>query len=148
MATRAVPQSVQLGTIVDKDSYVKTAHDNTVTYYEQNVPEEMLTSILFEDIGGIELINISRQDIVNGISVNYSLIGNLKEIESMFNSKNIISSFETTKTNTNQYPIDIGQRIEDVFFNDNGDLTVEFNEIGIDESVEVMILADGKLYNV
>ena len=148
MAVRAVPQSVMFGTVVQKDSYVKTPHEDAVLYSEKALPEEMLTRILFEEIGGVELISISRQDIINGVEVNYSLVGNLSNLQSMFNSNNIISGFESRDTHTNQYPIDIGQRIDTVEFNDQGDLIVDFNEIGSDESVEVMILASGTLYEV
>lgn len=108
----------------------------------------MITTLLFEDIGGVELINISRHDIIDGTSVNYSLVGNLTSLNTMFNSSNIISGFEAKDTYTNQYPIDIGQRIQKVIFDEEGNMVIDFIDMSPDEDVEVMILSDGILYSV
>lgn len=150
MATsvRPSPTTIAIGQIPERGTFVKTPHDGAVEYLESAIPQEMVTTILFEEIGAIELINMSRHDIIDGIPVNYTLVGNLTELQTMFNSNNIVSGFETRDTYFNQFPIDIGNRMEEVYFNDDGDLVIELSEMGVDESVEVMVLADGIIYTV
>lgn len=55
------------------------------------VPESILEFLLFEQIGGQELISISRTDILNGQNVSYSVISNLADISSQYSSENILS---------------------------------------------------------
>ena len=43
-------------------NYVKAPDAGIVNYNEQNIPPEMITSILFEEVGGAELINIDNVD--------------------------------------------------------------------------------------
>ena len=52
MAVRAVPQSVMFGTVVQKDSYVKTPHEDAVLYSEEALPEEMLTRFFLKKSAG------------------------------------------------------------------------------------------------
>jgi hypothetical protein len=55
------------------------------------VPESVLEFLLFEQIGGQELLSISRTDILNGQNVSYSVINNLSDISSQYSSGNIVS---------------------------------------------------------
>jgi hypothetical protein len=57
----------------------------------ETVPESLLEFLLFEQIGGQELISISRADILNGQNVSYSVISNLSDISSQYSSDNILS---------------------------------------------------------
>ena len=129
-------------------SYVKTPDAGAVNYNEQNVPLEMITSILFEEVGGAELINIARHDTIDGIDVDYSLVGNISEINAMFNSNNIISGFEARDTYLNQFPIDVWQRLDSISMNEEGDLVVNLNSVESGEEIEVQILTDGIIYTV
>lgn len=55
------------------------------------VPESLLEFLMFEQIGGQELISISRADVLNGQNVSYSVISNLADISSQYSSENILS---------------------------------------------------------
>lgn len=55
------------------------------------VPESLLEFLMFEQIGGQELISISRSDVLNGQNVSYSVISNLADISSQYSSENILS---------------------------------------------------------
>ena len=142
----AVPRSVIPSNQAAYYSYVKTAAPDVVDYNEQAIPTEMITSILFEEVGGIELINIVRHDTIGGISIDYSLVGNIPEIDLMFNSNNIISGFENRDTYLNQFPIDIWHRLNGVSISEDGDLVIDLHTIEAGEEVEVQILTDGKIY--
>ena len=151
MSTRPVPLMLTSaprysGTQDARSPYVKMPHDSAVQYNEDALPQEMLVQLLFEDIGGSELINVSRHDTIDGDPVNYSLVGNLTTIRMMFNSNNILSGFDNKDTYLNQHSVDIGQRISSVSFNDQGDLVIDLEDMPNDESIEIMILADGMIY--
>lgn len=55
------------------------------------VPESILEFLLFEQIGGQELLSISRTDILNGQNVSYGVISNLSDVSSQYSSENILS---------------------------------------------------------
>ena len=145
---RATPMTVPPANQSVFYNYVRTPNAGVVNYNEQSVPMEMITSILFEEIGGAELVNIMRHDTIGGVAIDYSLVGNISEINEMFNSNNIISGFEARGTYLNQFPIDIWQRLDTVEINDEGDLVIDLNSVESGEEVEVQILIDGIIYTV
>ena len=123
-------------------------HAGAVASTEQKYPQEFITDLLFDQVGGIELSILSRQDMVDGIDVIYSIIANLSDVHDEFNSNNIITGFENRDTYVNQYPIDINMRLRGVSFDDDGNLVVELNDLSPDEDLEVMVLSDGRIYTV
>lgn len=141
------PMSVYFNSAETYQESVRMPDPSIVKYNEDAVPQEMITALLFEDVGGIELATISRHDIIDGIDVSYSIVGNITDILDMFNSNNIISGFEDRDTYFNQYPIDIGILIQDVSINDDGDLVIEFSDLSQEDNVEVSFLADGTMYS-
>ena len=48
---------------------VKPATPDIILFDNESVPIEVMTDLIFENIGGQELINIVRSDIVNGQNV-------------------------------------------------------------------------------
>ena len=128
--------------------YVKSAHNSAVQTNEESVPNEMITALLFEEVGGSELALLSRHDTIGGIDVDYSLIGNLSSVNSMFNSNNIITGFEQRDTYVNHHQTDISPDLETVYFNDQGDLVIEVNDVSDDEEIEAVLLVDGMIYTV
>ena len=53
---------------------VLIAKKDIILFNEDAVPVELMTDLIFENIGGQELINISRHDTVNGQTVIYQPI--------------------------------------------------------------------------
>jgi hypothetical protein len=76
-------------------SAVKVATPDLILFNESSIPVDIMTDLLFEDVGGQEIISIARNDIVNGQEVSYNLIGNLNGLERRYNSKNIFSLPDT-----------------------------------------------------
>lgn len=70
---------------------VLTAPIDTILFNEEATPVEIMADILFENIGGQELINIARNDTVNGQQVIYQPIKNLNTIQQQYNPNNIVS---------------------------------------------------------
>jgi hypothetical protein len=70
---------------------VKAATPDLIQITEDAMSVEVMTDLLFEDIGGTEILNISRHDLINGIDVKYQQISNLSKIQSTFGGSNLIS---------------------------------------------------------
>lgn len=68
----------------------KPATPDIIQFNDSAVPVEVMTELLFEKIGAVELISISRNDIVNGQNISYNLIGNTSIIDQTYRPQNII----------------------------------------------------------
>ena len=71
------------------DSAVKPATPDLILIGEEDSREELVTNLLFEDIGGIEILNIARSEIINGRNVSYGLIPRLTDLARRHSPTNI-----------------------------------------------------------
>lgn len=153
-----VSQSSQANlTVASKTPPIKTATTDIVLLDDGTLPVEVMTSLLFEDIGGQELLNISRSDIVNGQKITYSPIKNLSVIQQQFNSNNIISLNGTTDKYFSGFSIKLddktptvgnGSSGEYVYIDSaTGDLIVEAINLQSDERIEIEIIQNGTIYD-
>ena len=147
-APSATPQ-----TIWDtKTSYVaptgiKQASPDIIVFDEEIDPE-FLVQAFFEEFGGTELINISRHDLINGNKVSYSPIINLGSLRQTFNPNNIIG-INPFQENPTKYGIDLFSRgVAEPYFNNDGDLVIEIDNIRSSESIEVEIAYDGTINRI
>ena len=92
-------------------SSVKMAPKDTIVFDESNVNVAQIEDLLFEDIGAIELANISRHDLIDGQNVSYSAIKNLSSLKRRFDPNNIISSSLSLQSFFSQFSIDLNSRI-------------------------------------
>lgn len=69
---------------------IKIATPDLIIFNDDVLPIEIMTDLIFEDIGGYELATISRHDLVNGQNVIYSPIKNLTDLYLQYNSNNIL----------------------------------------------------------
>lgn len=135
---------------------VKTAPLDTILFNEDLVPIEFMTDLIFENIGGQELINIARNDTINGQSISYQPIQNLTDIQKQYNPNNIISLQQTSEKYFDNFSIKLDTKIPNVGNGPNGDnvyidsatgnITVDFINLAVDEQVELEILIDGTIY--
>ena len=93
-ATPDVPD-IQMTQSSSSRSAVRVATPDLILFNESPVPVDLMADLLFEDIGGQEIISIARNDIVNGQELSYSLIGNLNGLQRRYNSNNIFSLPDT-----------------------------------------------------
>ena len=75
-ATAGIPSPVK----TNASDSVKIATPDLLIFGEQVVAIEIMTDLIFEDIGGFELATISRHDLVNGQTVIYAPIKNLTDL--------------------------------------------------------------------
>ena len=134
---------------------IKIATPDLILEDTTQINVEIMTDLIFENIGGQEIINIARGDLVNGQTINYSPIKNLLNINFKNNSKNIISLENTSETFFNNFPIKLDTHIPNVGTGPDGDsvyidqttgnLIVNVINMQPDEQVEVQIMVSGNL---
>lgn len=157
-----IPQPELLNTTVSRPA-VRIADPDIIIFNEQAFPQETIADLFFEQMGGHELISISRNDIVNGQEVSYSLIKNLKGIEQKYNPLNIFSLSETSEKVFKNFSIrfdihvpDIGtgplnQRAyvlsESTPIASRGDLVIDVVNMETNERVDIEILRAGQAFS-
>ena len=135
---------------------VKTATKDIILFDDGIVPINLMADLIFEDIGGEELISIARRDTVNGQKITYQPIKNLSSIEQEYNPNNIISLQATSDKYFANFPIKLDNRIPENGTGSNGDyvyiepttgnLVIEVVNLELDEQVEIQIATNGTIY--
>jgi len=81
-----------LPTLVAKpdNKSVKIATPDLIIASDEMMSIEIMTDLIFEEIGGYELATISRHDLVNGQKVIYAPIKNLTDLYLQYNPNNVL----------------------------------------------------------
>jgi len=114
--------------------------------------------MIFEDIGGHELINIARNDTINGQIVTYQPIKNLTSIQQQYNPNNIVSLQDTSDKYFANFSIQLQTSLLEIgdgggpdgayifIESDTGDLIIELIDIDLDQQMEVEVSQSGTIY--
>jgi hypothetical protein len=86
-ATPNIPEAVKKSATIN--SSIKVATPDIILFDDATLPESIITDLLFEQIGGQEIITIARHDLVNGQNISYNLIGNTSIIQQLYNPQNM-----------------------------------------------------------
>ena len=156
--TPTTPLTTSLVTTPVVTPPVKTAPIDTLLIDQDTINIDFMTDLIFEDIGGQELINIARNDTVNGQTVSYQPIKNLTTIQQQYNPNNIVSLQNTSDKYFINFPIKLETRLLGegegsgpngayVYIEDaTGDLIIELINLESDEQIEVQISLSGTIY--
>ena len=133
---------------------VKVATPETYELYPTS-PEKIVASQLFlEMLGGNELIEVSRHDLINGVNTKYQPIKDAQIIATQFNAFNIIPLQDTLPNQLDNYPIKLEERLpniaageSNVTIDADGIITIELINLKPDETVEVEVLYQGEILN-
>jgi hypothetical protein len=87
LVDNAASQSTSLKSTVNA---IKIATSDLIIQDSEGMSIEIMTDLIFEDIGGQELATISRHDLVNGQKVVYAPIKNLTDLYLQYNPNNIL----------------------------------------------------------
>jgi hypothetical protein len=87
------------------DSAVKPATPDLILFDDEEIPIEIVTELLFEDIGSIEILNIARNDTINGRRISYNLIGSLEDLSRRYAPTNIFKLSGTLAEFFNNFAI-------------------------------------------
>lgn len=155
MAIDAVPNSPSINS-VDISSAIKPASPDIILFDSDSLPIEIMTDLIFEDIGGQELINIARNDTINGQNIVYQPIKNLAYVFSKYNSKNIVPLQDTSDSFFANFSIKLedylpiegnGPGGQSVYIDSEGNLVVEIVNAQPDEQIQIEILNTGELFD-
>lgn len=113
MATDATPNTFALTPSEQAiaQAAIKIATPSLVALNNPTLDIEFMADLIFEDIGGQELINISRGDIINGQNIMYQPIKNLTNILFQYNPQNILKLQDTSETYFKNFPIRLEKKI-------------------------------------
>ena len=154
-ATPPAPESEMFSARMFSAPPVKTATLDIILFDEESVPTDGMFDQIFENIGGQELISITRSDIVNGQKISYQPIKNLSAIQQRYNPNNILSLQQTADKFFAGFSIKLEDKIpetgngtngENIYLNAAGDLIIEFINVNPDEQVETQISVSGTIY--
>jgi len=157
-ATPMTPSTLGLSISTNNINPVKTAPRDTLLFNDDTVPIEIMTDLIFENIGGQELISIARNDTVNGQTVIYQPIKNLTQIQQQYNPNNIVSLQATSNKYFQNFSIKFDEKVPDKGTGPNssyvyvdpitGELVIEAVNLQEDEQIEVEITISGTIYEV
>lgn len=151
-ATPNQPKSIRVS-INQPD--VKIATPDLILFDDSSVPIDVMTDLVFESIGGQELINISRTDMLNGSDVLYQPIKNISSLQYQYNPLNILSLQTGSNTYFKNFTIKFEEKVPDIgngpdgspvyIDQTTGNLIIDVVNLGIDEKIEVQIISSGEL---
>lgn len=132
---------------------VKVATPETYELYPSSVERVVAAQMFLEMLGGNELIELSRHDLINGFNTKYQPIKDAQIVATQFNAFNIIPLQDTLPNYMDNFPIKLEERIpnttadqpSNVTIDDNGIITIELVNLKPDETVEVEIFYQGEI---
>lgn len=167
-ATAAIPKAQE----TKSDDSVKIATPDLILFNDEVMSIEIMTDLIFEDIGGYELASISRHDLVNGQKVIYSPIKNLTDLYLQYNPNNVLrlqssdsyfkslslSIFDHLPSCGTGYDLvgtdpDLTKRTrvpncQSVYIDPiTGDLVINLINVKENEQVEVQVLTSGDVFS-
>jgi hypothetical protein len=155
----STPNVPEVAKISPATAAIKIARPDIMLVNNDSLPIELMSDLIFEDIGGQEIINIVRNDMVNGQNVIYKPVKNLSQINSQYNSYNIINLENTSDSYFKNFPIKFETHVPQVgtgpapeypivyLDETNGNLIINVVNMAADEQVEVQIVARGSMLN-
>lgn len=134
-------------------SGVKIATPETYELYPTSPSGILAAQMFLEMLGGNELIELSRHDLINGFNTKYQPIKDAQIVATQFNAFNIIPLQDTLPNYMDNFPIKLEERIpnttpdqpSNVTIDDNGIITIELVNLKPDETVEVEIFYQGEI---
>lgn len=152
-ATPEVPNPVPATANQD----IKIATPDLIAFDEDVIPIEYMTDLLFEQVGGQEIISISRHDIINGQKVIYRPIKNVPQVAADYSPLNLFASIDDTNSYFKIFPIRFAEKVPEVGTRSsqnevpeivlidptNGNLIINTINMLPDERVEVQIINSG-----
>lgn len=130
MTIEATPSYFPQSTNYVNTSIVKPATPDVIVFDNSNVPIDQMTDLLFENIGGQEIITIARNDIVNGQKISYSPIKNLSELAKRYGSFSLFVLPNTSETYFKNFSINLTDNTPE-YGNGTGPLVYALGTSGI-----------------
>ena len=157
MAVDATANQATANKPVDPKEAIKVASPSLIQLSNPKLSDEAMVEIGFQDIGGHELINISRSDAINGQDIIYSIVKNLNNILLEYNSNNIIKLQGTSDNYFKNFPIRLEQKLpkdgtgpnkEIIYIEEStGNLVINLVNLEKGEQVDIEIINQGETFD-
>lgn len=146
---RATPMLPQSGLSSNDLTYVKKAPKDTIVFDNSSLSPEILLELYFEDLGGLELANLSRADAIDGQNASYSPIKNLSSLRRRYSPNNIIASVGNLENYFSRFGIDLLERgVYAPYVTEDGNVAIEVDTILEDEEIEIQVLSNGTIERI
>jgi len=167
-ATVSTASNTNTPTYTPPDVVVKTPTRDIVNFTDDsNIGVELITNLLFENLGANELVKFERHDTIEGTNANYDIISNLSAIQKEFDPSKLISRQKPDRSYFDIFNIKLEDKIPSdkylknnpkidgtgqtnitdyVYIDSVGNLVVELVNMNSDELVEVEIESNGTIY--
>lgn len=155
--TPNTPLNINQMLISSNANLIKTATPDIVLFDDDSVPTEQMADLIFENIGGQELINIARNDTINGQNISYQPIKNIRSIQQSYNPNNILGLQKTSDKYFSGFSIRFDQKAPNegnglngtnVYIDNSGNLVIEAIGLNNDEQLEVQLSTNGTIYTI
>lgn len=164
MSVSATPNK-SFNEYVRSSSQVKSATPDLIIEDSATTPIELMERLIFEKIGGQELLLLSRHDNLNGQKVAYQPISNITEMSIKYTPDNIMFASESFKNYFKNFTILLESVVPELnsiddgvlTFNDsapnaytniaNGSITMEFSDMKNGQQIEVQVMSNSKLFD-
>jgi len=133
--------------------------DVVVNLDDPGVDVAQIQNLLFENLSSLELTKFTKHDTVEGINPFYNVISNLSSINREFDPISLLSATKSSNSLFDVYGIDLINRLPEdgnyAYIGNNplipgeyGNIVINLNNMGPNESVEIEIDSSGTIYRV
>ena len=167
-ATVSTASNINTPSYTPPDVVVRTPTRDVVNFTDDsNIGLELITNLLFENLGANELVKFERHDTIEGTNATYDIISNLSSIQKQFDPSNLISRQKVDRSYFDIFNIKLENKIPSdkylrnnpktdgsgqvnltdyVYIDSLGNLVIELVNMNFDEVVEVEIESGGTIY--
>lgn len=136
---------------------VKIPERSLVNLSTEGPSTSLISNLLFERLGSVEIATIARRDTVEGQNPLYSFISNLASIRVNFDPTRLITQQRRINQNFDIYTINLDEKIPDdqylaqnnltsfYYIDTNGDLVIEIDNLEVDEVLDLEIANSGTI---
>jgi hypothetical protein len=156
MSVSATP-NLPISQSARQSSSVKSATPDLILEDTSSLPESAIEKLIFENIGGQELLLLARHDTISGQRVAYQKIQNAREIDFRYGSDTVLSTTESFKDYFRNFPILIETNVPEIEGNEfapnayvdptTGNLVLEFVELRRGQEVQVQTISSADVFD-
>lgn len=152
--------SAPVSTTAAPTTAIKLPDKDNLFSLQNNPDVALITSMVFEKLGAVELTKFTRSDTVEGINPYYNIISNLDQIKKEFDTSNLVLSQKSDTSLYNAFSIKLSTKIPKdefleergldnyIYIDEDGSLIIELDNITQDELVEIEIDTNGTIVEV
>lgn len=159
VSTTSASQGASGNTTTSVSAPIKVAQSNLLVN-KQDTPIEALESLFFEDLTGIELIQIARSDMLTGsVNLEYQPIKNIANLSMRYSPQNILALQDTDKEYFRRFPIFLSDYLPTDYEGTGpnganryieegtGNLVVNFKDLDSDLRIEFQLITLNSVVN-